>query len=83
MTTILWTLPFPSSWGGNTLLSELLQRNLALTIEGGDDGDLQIVFTQVEAYRCTYYFARTEEMLIAYVVHAMNLSARTFVSSRR
>jgi len=66
MTEILWKLPFPSSWGGNILLSELHQRNLALIVESGDQGDLQIVFEQVEAYKCTYYFARTEEMRIAY-----------------
>ena len=42
------------------------KRDLALIIEGGDHGDLQIVFAQVEAYKCTYYFVRIEEMLIAY-----------------
>src|SRR5215213_10417082 len=56
----------PSSWGSNILLSHLPMRNLALIIEGGDEGDLKIVFAQVEAYKCTYYFARTEKMLIAY-----------------
>ena len=63
---ILWQLPFPSSWGGGTKLIELPQRSLALMVEGGDEGDLRITFQQVEAYKCTYYLARTDEMLIAY-----------------
>lgn len=66
MTKPLWQLPFASSWGGNIKLFELLKRNLALTIEGGEEGDLQIVFEQVEAYKCTYHFAQSNDMLIAY-----------------
>lgn len=41
------------------------RRNLALLIEAGDS-DLQIVFEQVEAYKCTYLFAMTREMNVAY-----------------
>jgi hypothetical protein len=56
----------PSSWGAHILLFQLPKRNLTLNIEADEQSDLQIVFEQVEAYKCTYYFARTEEMLIAY-----------------
>jgi hypothetical protein len=67
MTKTLWTLPYPSSWGGDNHVSHLGRRNLALMIEGDDvTGDLQIVFEQVEAYKCTFLFAMTSEMNIAY-----------------
>lgn len=66
MTEILWKLPFPSSWGGSTRLHQLPRRNLALMIEGDENSNGQIVFEQVEAYKCTYIFARTDEMLVAY-----------------
>jgi len=65
MTKILWELPFPSSGGGKKLISELPKRNLAVTVQG-DEAGVRVVFEQVEAYKCTYYFALTDEMLIAY-----------------
>jgi len=67
MTKTLWILPFPSSWGTNTRVWHLGRRNLALIVEGdNENGDLQIVFEQVEAYKCTYLFALTDEMSVAY-----------------
>ena|ERR1700741_2003479 len=67
MTKTLWILPFPSSWGSGPRLSVLPRRNLALIFDDDGEGhDLQIVFEQVEAFKCTYMFARTPEMQIAY-----------------
>jgi hypothetical protein len=67
MTKTLWELPFPSSWGTETQVKHLGRRNLALIIEGdNENGDLQLVFEQVEAYKCTYLFALTREMNAAY-----------------
>ena len=65
VTKTLWELPFASSWGGWVKLFELPQRNLALFFQG-EDVDDRIVFEQVEAYKCTFYFARTDDMSVAY-----------------
>lgn len=65
MTKTLWELPFASSWGGRVKLFELPRRNLALFFQG-EDVDDRIVFEQVEAYKCTFLFGRTDDMSVAY-----------------
>ncbi|MCM3870993.1 MAG: hypothetical protein ND895_09915 [Pyrinomonadaceae bacterium] len=68
MASTIWTLPVPSTAIlQGVKFEQLLGRNCALTFdyEGNDDEivHVQLTFEDVEAYKCTYLYACTVELI--------------------
>lgn len=62
---VVWTTPFPSSWGISTRLVVEPKRVLRLEIADstGEHQNSQLTFHDVQAYKCTYLPALTKEMI--------------------
>lgn len=67
MSEVIWHLPFPSSGLGPGVDFLLLTgHSCALSCRDDDYGFVRIIFEGVEAFKCTYYLARTLEMISTY-----------------